>query len=404
MESLKWLFTKNTKCQQAAKLGALVFGQLLLSSLAHAHIVLSSDGATPPRNTNGVSCGTPTDSPAVFAPGSRISVDYVVQVKHGDTIRIDFAEANDTGFENYVLAEFTAHYGAGQKTVTLPNVECDACTLRIQESGYTSCADIRLKAPEPMMAGTTPPLPVANPSATAMGDTINLSWQNPAEDFAETLWLMSDSAITAMPMAGHSYVEGEMIDAAKVVYIGDGQMHTLTGAMANSWVYFAAFSRDEAGNYSMAATAEVQTGEPLPAPLMLNVVVMQANTLLAAQNGKITLDTAAGDVLVQAQANHAMNTTVTWQVSDTLLMNTATNPDEYIFDAGMLSEGEYTLTVTATDGGEQVMHSLTFVVAPEPVAQTSNAGSTDLAKSGGSLGLMWLLSVLGLTLVRRKMP
>lgn len=407
MEDCKQLITTHYspfKAIKTMKLACqfLLASQLLIPAFASAHILLSSDGATPPRNHNGVSCGAPDDNFAVFTPGSRITVDYFVQVKHGDTIRIDFAEADDMGFEKHVLAEMASHYGAGQKMVTLPNIECDACTLRIQEGGYTSCADIRLKAPAPMMADTTPPEPGSSLSATATGDTIYLSWQNPTEDFAETLWLMSDSAITALPMAGHSYVEGEILDGAKVVYIGDGQMHTLTGAMANSWVYLAAFSRDEAGNYSMAATVDVRTGEAMPAPLALNVAVMQANILLAADNGRLMLDTAAGDVLVQAQANHVERTTVTWQVSDTLLMNTATAADEFIFDAGMLSEGEYSLTVTAILGDEQVQQHLTFVVMPEPAVQASSAVSTDLAKGGGSLGWVWLLGGLALFGLRRQ--
>lgn len=410
MECIKRLFKDTFASPRSLKTSKrvgqwLLLGQFIIPAFASAHIVLSSDGATPPRNNNGVSCGAPGNSPAVFAPGSRISVDYVVQVKHGDTIRIDFAEANDQGFDNHLLAEFAAHYGAGQKNVTLPNVECDACTLRIQESGYTSCADIRLKSPDPMTMDTTPPGPLTALNSTAMGDAVNLSWQNPEADFAESLWLVSYSAIDVMPEAGHLYAEGEMLGDAKVVYVGDAAAHMVDDLMANSWVYFAAFARDEAGNYSEASKVSVMTGDALPEPLSLNVAVMQNNTLLTQTDGTIWLDTSAGDVLVQAQASRPEDSTITWQVSDMQLINIATAADEYIFDAAMLGAGEYTLMVDVQAGEEWVQQSVKFAVAAEASssANATSGSEPTQSKSGGAGGWLWLVAALGLIQARRKM-
>lgn len=391
MEHKKWLLPliTGTHGPRANTLSRLfVVGLLALAVPAKAHIILDSDGSTPPRNTGGVSCGTAGDSPAVFAPGSRITVDYIVGVKHGDTIRIDFAEANDQGFNEHVLAEFASHFGAGQKTVTLPDIECDACTLRITETGYTSCADIRLVTQGPMLTDDTPPMPLTMASAEVMADAVTLRWQNPSTDFAETLWLMSYTPLTVTPDAGHLYVTGEMLDDAKVVYVGDGAEHQLTGLTASSDVYFAGFARDESGNYSPASTLSAVTGEPLPAPLALQVVVMQGDQLLTIDNGEVAITMGGGDVLVQAQSSRPDDSAVTWQVTDTALMNTAMAANNFRFDAGMLTAGDYRLWVEVQSGGEVVGQNVLFVVAPE--ADETNRNTPDQV-SGGAAGWFWLM-------------
>ncbi len=86
-----------------------------------------------------------------FTAGETISVSWAVGQPHGGSLTIDFAAADDTGFRQYVLATDVSD-AEGMPTsidVQLPDIDCDACTLRLtqinpNDDEYYSCADITL--------------------------------------------------------------------------------------------------------------------------------------------------------------------------------------------------------------------------------------------------------------------
>lgn len=134
---------------------------------ASAHARWALDGVTPPRNTNagiktGPCGGVPrTATPATFAPGETITVTWEETIDHQGYFIISFSEADDVGFEQNILktgAELPDDQNGTplphkfSTTVTLPAIECDACTLQLIQymersmSNYYSCADIKLVA------------------------------------------------------------------------------------------------------------------------------------------------------------------------------------------------------------------------------------------------------------------
>lgn len=161
---------------QASKLFQAVSGMLAIttalslcfSSPVSAHARWSLDGTTPPRDNNaGIKTGpcggvARTNNPAVFAPGETITVNWVETIDHQGHFIISFSAANDEGFEQNVLKGGAEQLPDDQNgtplphqfstTITLPNVECEACTLQLIQymersmTNYYSCADIKLVA------------------------------------------------------------------------------------------------------------------------------------------------------------------------------------------------------------------------------------------------------------------
>ena len=62
---------------------------------------------------------------------------------------------------------------------------------------YYSCADIRLV--KPASTDTTAPAPVTNLKLNADTQTISLSWQNPSQDYAQTLVVQSTAPLVITP-------------------------------------------------------------------------------------------------------------------------------------------------------------------------------------------------------------
>ena len=136
-------------------LAALV---LVTPSLASAHVAMTSP--TPRNGENNLTTGPCGDvaagkAPTVFTAGETISVAWEVGQSHGGALRIDFASADDTGFEMNVVAMDVADGDDSpiMMDIELPDIECEACTLRVtqlnpDEDDYYSCADVQLLASE----------------------------------------------------------------------------------------------------------------------------------------------------------------------------------------------------------------------------------------------------------------
>lgn len=95
--------------------------------------------------------GVPAGAPTPFTAGETITVSWAVGQAHGGSLTIDFSAADDMNFRSYVLATDVSD-ADGMPTsidVELPNIDCDACTLRLtqvnpNDDEYYSCADIAL--------------------------------------------------------------------------------------------------------------------------------------------------------------------------------------------------------------------------------------------------------------------
>lgn len=159
-------------------------------ALGHARFKIGS--ITPPRDqSSGLKtpeCGSVprTATPKVFKPGEVINVEWEETVNHLGYFMIRFSKENDTGFDNTVLVpqyidDQNGDIENGAKhffhtDVTLPNLNCDACTLQLVQvmqdpgkkvSNYYSCSDIQLVGP---LDPNTPPV-VTTPTSEPLPKT-----------------------------------------------------------------------------------------------------------------------------------------------------------------------------------------------------------------------------------------
>lgn len=155
-----------------ATFGAKVF--------AHARIKVT--GALVPRSNDagiktGPCGGLPRlAQPATYAPGSTITVTWEETINHPGRYEFYFSPANDQNFQ--LLATINDNQDGGglphqyTANITLPNVQCNACTLQMIQvmtenpaapSLYFSCADIRLQAGAPTPTPVPGPTPAPSP-------------------------------------------------------------------------------------------------------------------------------------------------------------------------------------------------------------------------------------------------
>ena len=135
----------------AASLAVLAL--MAMPTVASAHSLLTQPA---PRTldsglTEGPCGGVPSGPRAIFSPGETITVEWQVIVPHDGALRIDFSEAGDMNFDQYILAEgiIDDEGYAESMEITLPDMTCTQCTLRLTQvnpidGNYYSCADIQL--------------------------------------------------------------------------------------------------------------------------------------------------------------------------------------------------------------------------------------------------------------------
>ena len=364
---------------------------------AHAHIYWDTNGNVPPRNSSGVSCGTPGDSPAVFKSGALISVTYNVAVKHGNTVRIEFSPENSLGFEDNLLYETASVAGFNNATIRLPDIECKGCTLRVWESGYQSCADIQLTASgqhEPDSVDMTPPAEVSDFYASVADKNIELRWNNPSEDFYTVIILQSDIEVIPAPSNTVSYNAGDQWSNAVVVYSGAGSNAVISGLTRNTDYHYKIFTADASLNYSagtvlLASTTDLGNSEP-----DVTLTVMQNNVITS----QVFSD--AGNVYIQA-AIHDFDTedfhTLDWSMTDYRLMDLNADDAMLEFDPSDLTPGDYSVSLTVTDNGNPPFSDTqTMIVNIQPRAgDESTVIASPNSASGGSVGLL-SLALLGL--------
>jgi hypothetical protein len=142
--------------------------------------------------------GTRTTNVTTFAPGTSITVIFDEIISHPGWYRIAFDPAGDAAlgppvydgvrWSNpagvQVLADLLPDPPSGIRSevqVTLPDLECDACTLQLVQvmtdkppfdggdDFYYQCADLRLVRGAPPPSQPPPPPPAAASSAPAGG-------------------------------------------------------------------------------------------------------------------------------------------------------------------------------------------------------------------------------------------
>jgi len=161
----------------ASVLAPALVSLLVAPSIADAHISLQSPL---PRTTQqkdrhcGLAGSTRSANPTVYAPGETITVRWTETIDHPGHYRISFDQDGEdftiplsfddlTQTENVLVDNITDRAGGGEYTqeITLPNVECENCTLQLiqmmtdkppygelageADDIYFLCADIALR-------------------------------------------------------------------------------------------------------------------------------------------------------------------------------------------------------------------------------------------------------------------
>lgn len=380
------------------------------TSQASAHLIFDPNSSTPPRNLIGSDCGTRGNTPAVFKSGANITVQYKVLIKHGDNIQIDFSAANDTNF-TVLKNNITAAEGSGSASITFPNIECSSCTLRIINSGYTSCADITLTKTGVINTNpndTTAPAAVTDLQATPSNKSIVLQWQNPSADFEQVIVLQADANSMATPIHGTPYTMGDTLEDAKVIYAGTNNYTAATQLATNTAYSFRLFTRDASLNYSPASAITATT---------LNMSNSAPSTVLnVMQNGTLTtqINPTLGPVMVQAVVTDEDTEdthTLDWSATDNRLIDTNNDAAILEFDPQYLSDGNYTVMLSATDTGTPAKTSTasaTLIVKSAATTPTTiptvTASNTPNKSSGGGFYAYGLLLLLLLPLRKNVSP
>ncbi len=102
---------------------------------------------------------------------------------------------------------------------------------------------------------------------------VALNWSNPGSDFSGVIILRNTLPEVGDPMEGRSYVAGNVIGTAQVVYVGNGTTFTDTGVANGTEYYYMIHSYDTYRNYSVGVTV----GPVMPVnPYMTNPGVPSA--------------------------------------------------------------------------------------------------------------------------------
>src|SRR5207253_3266436 len=156
----------------------ILFGLLLMTSLAGAHARLKASDVIKTRGTDpGVKIGpcgglARVAQPAVLTSGQSITVTWEETIHHPGRFEFYFSPAGDANFTLLKTVENTQNDNLVphqySTTMNLPNVTCDSCTFQMIQvmtenpaspTNYYSCADMQVKA-----AGGV--VPVVTPTAT----------------------------------------------------------------------------------------------------------------------------------------------------------------------------------------------------------------------------------------------
>lgn len=342
-------------------------------------------------------------TPARLTAGATIEVEFESSIYHQGHFRIAFSAADDTGFDQHILADDIPDYANQpdrRMNLTLPDVECQACTLQLIQvmmdrsppTNYYSCADIQLVASNNAGDDLAAPGPVEAVLALPGDGEIQLGWINPpATDFAGVLVLEAMQPVDSQPQSGQSYELQERIGDAVVVYAGTAPTVRLS-ARANEQDYlYQLFAFDNAYNYSPPVSAQAR-------PLATEENIMPHVSIALEQDQRTGMDISVDGGQVVAQANisdlnRSDSHSVDWSLSDPQLTNLSAHANQFVFDPSRLEAGDYALTVVVTDDGLPPLSSTASVTL-------NLTGEQSTESTSGSAGL-WLVGLAALLGLRR---
>jgi VCBS repeat-containing protein len=215
---------------------------------------------------------------------------------------------------------------------------------------------------------TTPPSAPTGFTATPSGNTIALSWTNPASDFDSVTIRRSTSGFPTSTSDGTAVTSGNT-----------GTSLNQTG-LADGTYYYALFARDTAGNFSNATTASATVDTIAPGAPTITAIT---NDTGASATDQITSDTT----LVLSGTAEANATVTILRNSTQIGTTTANGSGAWSFDytGTTLADGTHTFTATATDaGGNTSAASSAFFVEIDiatPSAPVITAISNDTGAS-----------------------
>ncbi len=368
---------------------------LCLSSQSIAHTRWALDGLVKPRtDADGIKtgpCGAPrtTDRVTELVAGSTVQVKFESVIYHSGVFKISFSAAKD---QNFVLLADNIKDFANQRfqtySLTLPNQTCDACTLQLIQtmpdagnSLYYSCADIRLIKPAPR--DTTPLAPVSNLRLQADTQSISLTWQNPTQDYSQTMVVQSTAPLGEYPQAGLEYRQGATLGNGTIVLLGAKTEFTSAPLTDNTLYHFAVFSLDASHNYSQLVESSGQLSQSNHPPSV---------TLTAEQNGQVKQKvlTNGGKISIQARItdlDSADQHLIDWTGTDYQLLDLTTQDGAFSIDPSKLKPATYTIAARVTDSGSPNLSGQTELKLQidEPLPP-----STPAAGALGILDMIWL--------------
>jgi hypothetical protein len=236
---------------------------------------------------------------------------------------------------------------------------------------------------------TLPPQPVQDFTATLVNNTVELSWQNPVDDFYKVLVVWDTNPIVTDPIADTRYDQGDEIGTAHVLFNGLGSTAVITDLTAGLTYYFKIFSHDASFNYAAGvdASAFLPAGGVNQAP-QLSLAISQNGSPVARiyqDRGPVTMTVLINDDSDISQA------TISWGGTDSRLVDTDALTSTLTFDPSMLPLGIYTVHIAVADNGNPSQTgtlSINVEVAGPYSDDTAGAGSV------GHAGLLLFLLLL----------
>jgi len=394
-----------------------------ISQSLFAHSRWSLTGLVKPRtNATGLKepapCGgvARTNTPVVLKSGSTVEIQFEETINHPGHFRIAFSPTADAGFDENILQDNIPEVSATRfytQTVTLPNIECDDCTLQLIQvmtdrsppSNYYSCADIQLTTttgtPPAPQDDTTPPQNVSEASIIAGDTQVTLAWKNPGTDFSKVLILQDDNSITdspaSSPVATTNYNLNDTIGSARVIYSGNSTSIIVDNLINGNQYNFKIFSFDASLNYATG----VQVNTTLPAnPDNIQPVV--SLTAEQAQTETTRIVKTSGNVIIQASVsdvNPSDSHQLDWTMTDNRLIDIDNVASNFTFNPANLEPGIYNIQVDAIDSGVPAKTG-GATMSIEVLEAANNSANT--ASSGGGLNIVILFLFFIIVAFREK--
>ncbi len=199
----------------------------------------------------------------------------------GTTLTLTAAVTGNAPSGSVTFTEGGNPIGCATATLTVGNPGTASCSLSSLAVGThnlvasyggdaanlasTSAPLAQVISPSP---DTTPPADVTGVSVgdAATGGRLNLSWVNPAADFAGVVILRrAGAAVSEAPATGQSYGAGQLLGASTVVYAGAGSGYADLNLGNGTTYYYKIFAHDAVRNYASGVTGSATPTAPVAA-------------------------------------------------------------------------------------------------------------------------------------------